>query len=283
MAAMIAEMSGEGTGGGRSNWRALRRIVLSIVCALLVVMVGSRFNRPSRMGIADQLPRVADRVLPNLQLDTTSLAALVDSINSVAARTARLESAHLNVDDRQSNQWPSPPPMRNVRLGTALAVGTQSWHGYNGGVELREENGALFIDGRGSATTPAAAARLYDVRDLLAQAEAWSKPLRPLHPRPSRQQGLFAGGGGGGAGLFSGGGGGDQDYEPLRATEIAATIRDTIYPQLWDNPPANWHAQGWGGWVFVYASSAAQLDVEQLLALLRRGESQPFRQKVIHR
>src|SRR3954447_26889587 len=99
MAAMIAGMSGEGTGGGRSKWQTLRRAAISIGCALLVVLIGSRVNRPSRVRILDEAPRVADRILPTVQLDTTSLAAVVDSINHVADRTVQLETAHLNDDD----------------------------------------------------------------------------------------------------------------------------------------------------------------------------------------
>jgi hypothetical protein len=269
MAAMIAGMSGEGTGGGRSKLQTLRRGVTSIGCTLLVVLVGSRVNRSSRVRILDEPPRAADRVLPMLQLDTTSLAAVVDSINQAGDRTIRLESSHVTDDDRRTNQWPTPPPMHNVRLGTALTMATQSWHGYDAGIELRDENGKLIVGGK-SATTPAAEARLYDVRDILAEAETWSTPLRPRHPRPPHQQGLFSSGN-------------YEDYGPLRAAEIANMIRDTIYPQLWDNPPANWLAQGWAGWVFVYASPAAHRQVERLLALVRHGESQPFRQKVTHR
>jgi hypothetical protein len=270
MAAMIAGMSGDGTGGGLSNRQTLRRVVISVACGLLVVVVGSRFNRPNRMRIPDQPPRVADRVLPILQLDTTSLAAVVDSINRASERTVQLESSHLNDAEHQTNQWPAPPPMRNVRLGTALAMATEGCQEYRGGAELREENGALIISGPGSATSPDPAARLYDVCDILAEAEAWSTPLRPLHPRPPQQQGLFS------SGYYG-------DYGPIRAAEIAAMIRDTIYPQLWDDPQRNWQANGWGGWVFVYASAAAHRDVERLLALVRRGESEPVRQKVTHR
>jgi hypothetical protein len=270
MAAMIAGMNGEGTGGGRSNWQTLRRILISTGCALLAVLIGSRVNRPSRVQLFDERPRVADRVLANLQLDTTSLAAVVDSVNRASDRTVQLESSHLNDADRRSNRWPSPPPMRNVRLGTALSMATQFWQEYRGGVELREENGALIISGAGSATSPDPAARLYDVRDILAEAEVWSTPLRPLHPRPPQQQGLFS------SGSY-------EEYGPIRAAEIAAMIRDTIYPQLWDDPSTKWQVDGWGGWVFVYASPAAHCDVERLLALVRRGESEPFRRKVMHR
>ena len=270
MTAMIAGMSGKGTGGRESKWQTVRRVVTSIACALLVVLTGSRVNRPSRIRILDDPPRVADRILPTLQLDTTSLAAVDDSINRLASRTVELESSHLRDDILYINQWPAPPPMRNVRLGTALATATQFWQWYNGGLELREENGALIIGGPGSATAAAAEARLYDVRDILAEAEVWSKPLRPLQPRPPQQQGLFS------SGSY-------EDYGPIRAADIAAMIRETIYPQLWDSSLGIWQAHGWGGWVFVYANPAAHREVERLLALVRRGESQPFRQKVTRR
>lgn len=113
--------------------------------------------------------------------------------------------------------------------------------------------------------------RLYDVRDLLQDADAWSRLVRPLHPRPP-QQGLF--GGSGGAGIFGGSGGFTKDEPPHRADEIARLVTSSVGPDRWDDPASAWRAEGWGGWVYVRASAAAHRDAERLLALLRHGGSE---------
>lgn len=141
-----------------------------------------------------------------------------------------------------------------------------------------------MLEDRASATTTTSSAnddtfrRLYDVRDLLDEAEAWSKPLRPLRPH-HRSTGLF--GGGGGAGLFGQTGalfssGAYSDQPPTRASDIAELIRATITPEAWDDPETPWNVFGWGGWVMVDAAPHAHREVERFLALLRRGDSEPF-------
>ncbi|MDB5323051.1 MAG: hypothetical protein JWN40_4682 [Phycisphaerales bacterium] len=261
---MIAGMSGEGTGGRRNERLHIAlRAAVAVGAALIVVLVGSRVNRPGRVRLLEERPRVADRVLAEVRLDIRSLRKVVDSIDRAAPGTVKLDAAGLSADDKASNNWPAQPPLRDVRVGTVLMVGTQPWRGSNG-VEWREAGGRIIVGGAGSATVPGEG-RLYDVRDILDEAEAWSKPLRPLHPRPAQQQGLF--------------GGGPDDAEPLRAVDIAAVIKEAIDPRKWDQPSPTWQTEGWGGWVFVYASARAHRDVERLLAMMRRGESEPVRQK----
>jgi hypothetical protein len=204
--------------------------------------------------------------LADVRLETGSLQQVVDSINRAAPGKVKLDVSRLSHDDLQTNDWPAPPPLRHVRLGTALRVATQSRRGYDNQVEWREEGGTIVIGGAGTATTPAEA-RLYDVRDILDEAEAWSSPLRPLHPGPAQQlqRGLF--------------GGGPDDLSPLQADDIASLIKEIVDPRLWDDPASTWQAQGWGGWVFVNASARAHREIDRLLSMLRRGESEPFRQK----
>ena len=87
--------------------------------------------------------------------DLTALQQAVDSINRVAPGKVRLDASGLSDDDRQPNNWPPPPRLRNVRLGTALMVGTLPWRGYGNQVEWREEGRIIVVGGAGSATTPA--------------------------------------------------------------------------------------------------------------------------------
>jgi hypothetical protein len=137
-----------------------------------------------------------------------------------------------------------------------------------------------MLDNRAAAVESAHAStvrRMYDVRDILNEAEMWSKPLRPLHAR-SRRRGLFGGGGGGyfqGGGLFGGGSYYDDEH-PLRAYAVAQMIRWTIAPDAWDDPALGWNTFGWGGWVVVDAPRRAHREVERLLELLRRGDSELF-------
>jgi hypothetical protein len=265
MAAMIAGMSGEGTGGRRNGtWHITRRATVAVGSALLVVLIGSRVNRPGRVRLLEEPPHVADRVLTEVRLDTQSLQKVVDSINRAAPGAVKLDAAGLSNDQMETHNWPEQPPLRNVRIGKALMIGTQPWRGSDG-IEWREVGGTIVVGAARSAATPAEG-RLYDVRDILNEAEAWSKPLRPLHPRPAQQRGLFSGG-------YS------FDAEPLRADAIAEVIKETIGPRFWDTPTWTWKAEGWGGRVWVYASARGHRDVERLLALMRRGESEPVRHK----
>jgi hypothetical protein len=262
---MMASMNATVAASARTTrWTTARRITVSVVTALAVVTVASRVNRPARMRLSDQQTRVADQVLAEVRLEMGSLQQVVDSINRVAPGNVRLDTSDLSDEDQQPINWPAPPALRNVRLGTALMVGTLPWRGYDGQVEWREEGGAIVVGGAGTATTPAEG-RLYDVRDMLDEAETWSKPLRPPHARPAQQRGLF--------------GGGPDDIEPLQADDIANVIKEIVDPRLWDDPASTWQACGWGGWVFVNASARGHRDVQRLLAMLRRGDSQGFTQK----
>jgi hypothetical protein len=253
------------------------RAIVAVGSALVVVLAASRVNRPERVRLLEEPPHVADRVLAEVRLETSSLRKVLGSIDRAAPGAVRLDEASLSEDDQTTYNWPAQPPLRNVRLGKALMLGTQQWRG-DDGVEWREAGGAIVVGGPGSASAPPVG-RLYDVRDILDEAEAWSKPLRPLHPRPA-QQGIFGGAGGRSTvqqrGLF---GGGPDDVEPLRADSIASAIMDVVDPRMWDTPKSNWQACGWAGWVFVRASPRALRDVERLLALMRRGESEPARRK----
>jgi hypothetical protein len=56
---------------------------------------------------------------------------------------------------------------------------------------------------------------------------------------------------------------------------VAAIVREGVYPGLWNDPKVGWWVEGWAGWVYVRASKAGHRKVEQLLALLRRGDSGP--------
>src|SRR5258706_2057567 len=183
MATMIARMSGEGTGERNGKWHLALRAAVAVGSALLVVLIGRRVNRPGRVRLLEEPPHVADRVLAEVRLDTQSLHKVVESIDRAAPGAVKLDTAGLNDDDKPSNNWPAQPPLRNVRLGKVLMLGTEPWRGSQTGVEWREAGGTIIVGGPGSAEMPVEG-RLYDVRDILDEAEAWSKPLRPLHPRP---------------------------------------------------------------------------------------------------
>jgi hypothetical protein len=238
---------------------------------MVVILIASRINRPQRIRILDEPPRLLDQVIPEVRLDATTLPAAVERVSQAAHGRVKLDTTDFSPEEMDPKSFPpdpaprllqfppaAPPPLHNVRLETAIAVATIPWTGYQGHLTWREENGNIIIAGKESpAQQPIC--RLYDVRDILQEAAGWWG-RQPQFPRPPR--GLFMQ-------LNS-----DDDGSP-RAADIASAIQTTINPYRWDDPTFNWLVQGWDRWVFVRASPQAHRDIELFLMLLRRGESEP--------
>jgi len=266
---MIAAMTGHETGGMRR--RLARRLLTRAGWALLIVLFASRINRPMRIHVLDEPPRLLDQILAQVRLDATSLPDAVNNVSQAAGGQVNLDTADFSAEEMDPTNFPPnpvprllqspptvPPPLHNVRLETAIAVATLPWTGYDGHLTWREENGAIIVAGKESAAQQPQC-RLYDVRDIVREAGAWWTRM-PHVPRPPR--GLF------GMQLSS-----DDDGSPS-ARDVAGLIEGVIYPHRWDNVPFNWYAEGWDGWVLVRASPQAHRDIELFLMLLRRGESE---------
>jgi hypothetical protein len=237
---------------------------------------------------------VADEVLKEVRLDPRTLPGLIESINEAAGR----QRVVLNTAGAAPELSLPPPPLQDdegtvlwdVRLGTALAIGARGAF-----VSWRETHQQLVVDDPVTAEAPPPLlARVYDVRDLLADAEAWAAPLRGTRPRNAG--GLFGGGGGATAGAMSGRvppmtlGAGcvfvflgaptpPVSDETATAAGVAGLIKDVVNSEPWDETPAAPRAEGWGGWLYVRASEVGHRRVERLLALLRRGDSGSVRSK----
>jgi hypothetical protein len=253
---MIAEMKGLGMGESRvrAAWATARRTAVAVATAAVIVLVGSRVNRPGVVGL--QLPeraRVADEVLADVRLDERSLTTVVDSINAAAGRRrVRLDWESLGgmrraLEDALTN-GPAPQRLRDVRLGQVLGRAAEPWF-YGLPIEWRQEAGEIVIAARGARSRPAGV-WIYDVRDLLEGADAYSSQLRG-DARPL-----------------------GQPSGPLSAAEFAQMINDSIFPYSWQ-PNALPHVSGWGGWLIFRGDEAGQRKLEQFLTLLRRGDSGP--------
>jgi hypothetical protein len=253
---MITKMSGEGTGGGPQRPVAVR-VLTTVGAALVVVLVASRVNRPTGFRAIDELPKPADEVLPHVQLKTRSVQDLVESINRVAKEKVRL-SPTLPAQLPGNDDVPDPLPLHNVRLETALALGLKPW------AFLGQRDGTIFDKSREMSKAPVEG-RLYDVRDILSAVDRWEKPLWPI---PSVWERTHPSGPISGYGPLG-------DYAPARASLIASLIQSVVLDNSWNSGSVLYfNASGWGGWVYVRATPYHHRNVELLLMLLRRGDSQ---------
>jgi hypothetical protein len=253
---MITKMSGEGTGGTPRRPIA-RRLLTSIGTAVLVVLVASRVNRPTESRVLGGMPKPANEVLPHVQLKTRSVQDLVESINRVAKEKVRL-SPTLPAQLPGNDDVPDPLPLHNVRLETALALGLKPW------AFLGQRDGTIFDKSREMSKAPVEG-RLYDVRDILSAVDRWEKPLWPI---PSVWERTHPSGPISGYGPLG-------DYAPARASLVASLIQSVVLDDSWNSGSVLYfHASGWGGWVYVRATPYHHRNVELLLMLLRRGDSQ---------
>jgi hypothetical protein len=224
------------------------------------VLIASRVNRAAPLALSTRAgPRVVDEVLADVRLDESSLRRFVESINSAAGqRVVRLDT-NLPGEAMYDDGHQAARALRGVRLGRVLAIGNRL--GANG-VEWREERDEVVIGGAGTAPATVEG-RLYDVRDIAAEADAWTAKLHRAYkgPRPGHGVGIFGS-------KFPW-----MDVE-WSGAEIAGAIRWTISEGAWDDPKTGWRVTGAGGWVFVRAGEDGHRKVGQLLALLRRGDSE---------
>src|SRR4051812_33664372 len=124
MAAMIAGMSGVGTGKGRARpWGLLRSGAVALLAALGVVLVAARVN-PARVPVERVREAVLEETLAEVELDTRTLRTVVDSL---AKRTRARFVIYpgllqaIEADDLAAGRSPEGTPVlqrfRDVRLG----------------------------------------------------------------------------------------------------------------------------------------------------------------------
>lgn len=248
-------MKGLGTGETRSNRSLLRRAVVALGATLATVLIASRINAPdpSAIGRLQATPAVADEVLAELRLNTSSLAAMVASINTAAGRErVRLDPDGIAADDlRAGSADPGARPWRGVRIGRAVMAGALKTYGREA-LEWHEEAGVLVLQRPGPVTC-----RVYDLSDFAADATAsWERPQRPT-PK--------------GTICFPG-----RSSVPVDAVvngTLAELISGTVEPAAWDDPKRGWRLVAWGGRVVVWCSEAGHRRIESVLDLIRSGRS----------
>ena len=221
---------------------------------LATVLLGSRTNPGDPSSNIPFTPRAADEVLPEVRLDTSSLPAVVSSINAAAGRErVRLDPSGIALEEFEHRTENSPRQWREVRLGTALATGAGEAL-RTGVIDWREENGVIVM-----AAPGAVSCRVYDVSDLAADARAvFEQPQRPT-PR----------------GNICFGGGPPAPVDVLVKGVLEGLVRETIEPVAWEDPSRGWSVVAWGGHLLVRSSESGHRQVELLLGMLRRGGPVP--------
>jgi hypothetical protein len=222
--------------------------VVAVATAVVIAGLGSRVNRPDAGGIPSEPRgrRVADELLADVRLDGQSLRTVVESINAAAGRRrVRLDVPAVTADymDR-TDHIPGPQRLRNVRLGRALALGAARWL-HPDELACREAEGEIVIGPAKLRPVPVTA-RVYDVAELVDEADAWSNRL-PGGAAPSARSG--------------------------RAADVAAIVRVEVNRSSWGQP--GWRIEGAGAWLYVSADAQGHRKVGQFLALLRQGDSGP--------
>jgi len=251
MPAMIAKMSGEETGGAPRR-HIVRRLLTSIGTAVLVVLIASRFNRSTKFHSLIDPPGRADEILSEVRLKTQTVSDAIEAINRATKERLRTDtSATAELSPRDN--LPGPLPLRNVRLGTAVALALRPWAAW------RKQHPAWILNDVESLEAPVEG-RLYDVQDILADVERWEGVRsRTAYAKPSTyQQGGF---------MF-----GAVSLSDQGASGVASLIQSVVLDGRVQVPnlPSS-EARGWGRWVYVRATTYEHRNIELFLMLVRRG------------
>jgi hypothetical protein len=162
---------------------------------------------------------------------------------------------------KMSGEGTGGTPRRPIALRLLTSIGTAVLVV----LVVSRVNRPTGIHARPSATSRAVEGRLYDVRDILANAQRWEKPLRPdkaAQLSTMQQRGVISG--------MNYAYGADDSTASEVASMMESLLRD---PGV--NSPASAQASAWAGWVHVRATPYEHRHVELFLRLLRRGDSHP--------
>jgi hypothetical protein len=264
-------VTSDGSNRAGGAWHTARRLLVSSVCAAVVVLIGSRINRPQRLAVLDARPRAVDSNLPLVDLDLTSLHSALRSIQRAAPPGAlEVDFDATAITDPEPEASPArerPCRLRNVRLGTLLKLVIHRYMQVDM-IECRQEPGRVVVGGPGTARR-ALVRRLYDVRDIVGPApgpEHFEVPPSQLPPQ------LLAPPTGGGLFGVSSAAPPLPPYPAWWGEPVANLVEELIAPGALD-VPAGAGAYAWGGWVLANTDEAGHRAVEELLLLLRRGDS----------
>ncbi len=224
------------------KWNSLRRLAISLACALTIVLLASRTNRPVPLQILTPAPRPGDEILKSVTIDMRSINASLASFRAVSKTNIILDRSLLDPKDKFiTDEWPDMPPLvfKNVRLRSALETVLHFRNPYV--MELREDAGSITVGGSGTSLVPVYL-RIYDIRDLIPAP----RPAQPLTPTYSQQQSLSP--------------------QQESSDTLEYIFQETTLPGAWQD---QWFVHVWSGWLFVNASDKGQRGVQQMLLILR--------------
>jgi hypothetical protein len=236
-------------------------MTVATVTAVITVFIGSRLN-PDVSGTAAG-PLASDEVLAAVNVDDESFGTAIESLSrashsKIIVNHAEMARAGIDTFVRPDRDRAAAPKQRlvNVRLGTALSLILKEFARRR--VECRVDRDSILV-----GASPEVIRRLYDVRDIVAECDAW------WGPSPQEQ-------------LAGSGGNGFPSVEEEVGDDLTAVLNSgmiDIDANAIPRGAINWSASSWGGWLIVDATRSGHLQVERFLALLRRGESADFRLK----
>jgi hypothetical protein len=208
--------------------RVVARFGVSVGCALGVVWVASRVNRPARWAVVEVTPRVADLVLADVRWDPTSFRSAIESVR----RAAPAGAVVVDWESLRELNEPAEPRyrrpvvrLRNVRVGTLVRLSFDSFTNDHASV-IRQEGGRILVGGPG--TLQPVTTRLYDLRHFLGSVA-----------------------------------GDDAEWE-YAADGVAESLRNRVF----SFPAEGSSAGGCGRWLVVSSTDAGHRAVEEYLLLI---------------
>jgi hypothetical protein len=273
MAAMIAGMSGVGTGKGRARpWGLLRSGAIALLTALGVVLVASRVNRP-RVPVERGREAVLEETLAEVELDTRTLRTTVDSLAKRTRARFVIEpglSQAIEGEEAAAGRSPDGAPVlqrfRDVRLGALLSRVADQWGSRMPlGWRVEGETITLYL----VQAQTVVERRLYSLRKLTEDRRQWralTKSWLPP-PMPVPRGGGRGGRGGGGGGLFGSGSIQQTEEQLLMGELLSAFRRHFDQGDRWQT----YTIQTWAGWMLIEAPPEMHEQFERFLAMI--GES----------
>jgi hypothetical protein len=217
--------------------QVLGRLAVSVGCALAVVGIASRVNRPPRLAIVVETPRAADLVLANVRWDANSFRSAIESIQKAAPGVVVADWESLrDFDEPADLRYPRPVVrLRHVRVGTLLYLAVDPFRSSDP-PEFVQEPGRVVVRGRNATAPRPVTTRIYDLRRIQG----------PVVPSSA------------------------VDAWDGYGEAMAESVREICYPFAQHEP--GWRADGCGGWLLVSASDDGHRAVEAALLLIGRGD-----------
>jgi hypothetical protein len=226
-----------------SKWHSLRRLATSLACALAVVLIASRINRPYPLEILTPTPRPGDEILKSVHIDMRSINASLASLRAVSKTNIIFDKSSLDPNDKFGTaDWPDTPPLdlHNAHLRAALAV---VLHLRNPAVlELREDAASITVGGPDTSLRPVYL-RMYDISDLVPDPP----PIQSTRPTNMQRRAI--------------------SLRREISQAIENLFQECIATDAWYRQ--KWSLHVWSARLVVAAGDKGQRAVQQMLLMLR--------------